>query len=100
MQNHTPLKNLIKKIVSDIDEKQKAEADIKKVWERTVDKKTFKHAKPAFLRSKRLVINVSDSAWLYKLTLEKKKLIEGFNKNTKNKTKIKEIQFRVGNPEA
>ncbi len=92
----TPLKDTIKKVIADLEEREKEELDISKIWEKAAGKAASKHTKPAFLSSKRLVVNVSDSSWLYKLTLEKDRLIQGFNKNLKGRKKIKELQFRIG----
>jgi len=91
-----PLKDIIKKVISSLEKREQEELDIVKTWEDAAGKKASKHTKPAFLKSKRLVVNVSDSSWLYKLTLEKDSLIQGFNKNLKGKKKIKELQFRIG----
>lgn len=96
MGRDTPLKDVVEKVISDLKKKGKEEPDILKIWEKTVGKRGSKHTKPAFLRSKRLLVNVSDSSWLYKLTLEKGKLIKKFNGNLKGKKKIRELQFRIG----
>lgn len=92
-----PLRDVIKKVISDLEKKEEKEADILKIWEKAAGKKAARHAKPVFLKKKRLVVKVSDSSWLYKLTLEKSALIDKFNRNLKNSgKKIKELQFRVG----
>lgn len=92
----TPIKDVVKKIISNLEKKEKEELDIIKIWEKTVGKKGAKHTKPAFLKSKRLVVNVSDSSWLYKLTLEKASIIKKFNAGLKGRKKIRELQFRIG----
>ncbi|UCD54658.1 MAG: DUF721 domain-containing protein [Candidatus Omnitrophota bacterium] len=90
------LKDIVKKVITDLEKREKEELDVCKIWEKVAGKKASKHTKPAFLKSKRLVVNVSDSSWLYKLTMEKDKLIQGFNKDLKGRKKIKELQFRIG----
>ncbi len=90
------LKDIVKKIISGLEEREAEETDIVKIWERAVGKKASKHTKPVFLKSKRLIVTVSTSSWLYKLTLEKNKLIESINNDLKGKKKIKELQFRIG----
>ena len=74
-----PLKNVLKTIISGIEEKAQEEENVRKIWEKAAGKKTARHTKVAFLKAKKLVVTVSDSAWLYKLTLEKKNIIEKFN---------------------
>ena len=96
MEKGAPLKDVIKKIISDIEKREKEELDLLKIWENAAGKKAAKHTKPTFLKSKRLIINVSSSSWLYKLTLEKQNLMKEINKNLKGPKKIKELQFRIG----
>lgn len=91
------LKDVLKKVIGDLEQKEEKEENLLRVWENAIGKKTAKHTKPVFFKKKRLVVNVSDSSWLYKLTLEKGALIEKFNQTLKNKRKkIKELQFRIG----
>lgn len=92
-----PLKNVIKKVISDLERTETKEANILETWSKAVGKKAAERTRPVFLRKKKLVVNVSDSAWLYKLTLEKKTLIDTFNARIKSPArKIQELQFRVG----
>lgn len=96
MGSTAPLKDVVKKIISGLEKKEKEESDILRAWEKAAGRGASKHTKPAFLKAKRLIVNVSDSSWLYKLTLEKDRLIEKFNANAKGRKKIKELQFRIG----
>ncbi len=96
MNRNAPLKDIVKKIIADIEKKEKEEIDISKMWEKAVGKKGSMHTRAVFLKSKRLVVNVSDSSWLYKLTLEKEELIKKFNNNLHGRKKIKALQFRIG----
>ncbi|MCQ9206793.1 MAG: DUF721 domain-containing protein [Omnitrophica bacterium] len=92
-----PLKNVIKKVISDLERTETKEANIVETWSKIVGKKAAERTRPVFLKKKKLVVNVSDSAWLYKLTLEKNALINTFNTRIKNPArKIRELQFRVG----
>jgi predicted nucleic acid-binding Zn ribbon protein len=91
------IKDVIKGIITDLKTKEEKEAGFLKVWEKAAGKRAAKHAKPVFFKKKRLVVNVTDSSWLYKLTLDKETLVDKFNKNMKDrKRRIKELQFRVG----
>ena len=91
------IRDVIKQVLSDIEKKEEKETDLSGLWEKAAGKKAAKHTRPALLKRKRLVVNVSDSSWLYKLTLEKVALIEKFNQNIENpKKRIKELRFRIG----
>lgn len=96
MENGGPLKNIVKKVIAKIEEKENEESDLLKIWRKTVGKRASGHTKPAFLKAKRLVVNVGNSSWLYKLTLEKGRLLQELNKNLKGRKKIRELQFRIG----
>ena len=96
MNNKQPLKDLVKKIITDLEKRDEKEEQLKDIWKKSVGKIGAKHTKIAFLKEGRLVVNISDSTRLYKLTLEKKNLINKLNENIKNKKKIKELQFRIG----
>ena len=95
MEKQAPLKDVLSKIIRDIKKKEKEELDFEKAWDETVGAKAARHTKPACIKNKRLIVNVSNSTWLYKLTLEKNELINTLNEKAKQK-KIKEIQFRIG----
>jgi len=97
VNNKQPLKDLVKGIISDLEKRDEKEELLKEAWEKSVGKNNAKHTKIAFLKGKRLVVNVSDSTRLYKLSLEKKSLINKLNESIKSKKKIKEIQFRIKN---
>lgn len=97
MSEGIPLKNIIKELISELGKKEKEETDILKTWEKTVGKKGAEHTKPVFLKTKKLIVNVDNSSWLYTLTTEKNKLIKEFNKNLGKRDKIKQLQFRIGN---
>ncbi len=91
-----PLKDIIKKVISGLEKRQEEETDIFKAWQAAAGRKAAAHTKPVLFKGKRLVVNVSDSSWLYKLTLEKKGIIKKFNENVKSRKKAGELQFRIG----
>ncbi|MFH1594684.1 MAG: DUF721 domain-containing protein [Candidatus Omnitrophota bacterium] len=97
MGKESPLKDVLKKIVADLEGKEREEATIVDAWQEAAGKKAVKHTKPVLLKANRLIVNVSDSSWLYKLTLEKSKLVKKINDRLENKRKIKELRFRIGN---
>lgn len=94
-ENTTPLKNLLKNVISGIEKKRKDEGDIVNLWEKTVGKKASRHTKPAFLKEGRFVVNVSNSSWLYNLTIEKRTLLQKLNRSLKKEKKVKTLQFRI-----
>lgn len=96
MGTNGSLKDIVDKVLSSLKDREKEESDIFKAWKNAAGKKAAKHTELAFLKAKKLVVNVSDSSWLYKLTLEKDKIIKKFNKTIKTRKKIKELQFRIG----
>ena len=61
-----------------------------------VEEEAKKHARPVSLKNGTLMIIVENSPWLYKLTLEKKKILKTFNEKYTGRKKAKEIRFRVG----
>ena len=54
------------------------------------------HARPASFKNGILLVIVANSAWLYKLSLEKKTTLEKFNEEYAGKRKAEDIRFRVG----
>ena len=87
-----PLGDEIKKIISGL-QKEKGQ-DFLEAWEKAVGEKAAKHTKIIFLKNGQLVVNVNNSSWLYKLTLEKQGILERLNKAQNRK--VKELQFRIG----
>lgn len=91
-----PLEDVIKNVLSCLEVKEKKNLDYEETWKKVVGKKASKHTKVSFLRRGRLVVTVSNSTWLYRLTLDRRRFIDKFNKYIKGKSKIREIQFRIG----
>jgi hypothetical protein len=78
---------------------EKANA-VKEAWKAATDKETREHSELISFKKGILTIIVGNSSLLYKLTLEKRNIIEQFNKNYKGRIKAKDIRFRVGTPGA
>jgi len=95
-KKNTPLKDAVKKVISGLEKRQEEEFDIVNAWQKAAGKKAAEHTRPALFSGKKLIVNVSDSSWLYKLTLEKKEIIKKVNEKIKNRKKIEELQFRIG----
>ncbi|MFH1878712.1 MAG: DUF721 domain-containing protein [Candidatus Omnitrophota bacterium] len=65
-------------------------------WEEAVNSGERGHSQPVSLKKGVLLIVVESSAWLYRLTIEKKKILEKFNKSYTGRKKAEEIRFRGG----
>ncbi len=54
------------------------------------------HARPVSMRNGVLTVIVDNAPWMYKFTLEKRKLLCSMNEVYSGRKKIKDIRFRVG----
>jgi len=90
------LKDVVKQVISGLEKRQEEEFDIARAWREAAGEKAAAHTRPVLFKGKKLVVNVSDSSWLYKLTLEKKEIIKKFNESVKSCKKARELQFRIG----
>lgn len=91
---------LIESVLKDVVEKisQAKKQDIHKiisVWPQVAGKELARHARPAQLRKKTLVINVAESAWLYQANFYKEKLLATLKRKV-GEGKVENIQFRIG----
>lgn len=68
-------------------------------WNKVVDEKTQIHSRPVNFKNGTIVVLVENSVWLYKLTLEKNKILEKFNEEYTGRKKALDIRFRVGTME-
>jgi predicted nucleic acid-binding Zn ribbon protein len=69
---------------------------VRKAWEYAAEEDVKKHAKPVSLKNGILMVIAEDSTWLYKLTLEKRAMLERFNEKYTGRKKPQDIRFRVG----
>ena len=70
--------------------------DVREAWGEAAGEETKGHTQPISFKKGILLIAVENSTWLYKLTLEKRKITEKFNDVYKGKQKVQDIRFRVG----
>lgn len=89
------LKDIVSGIIKKLTKKEEKKQALKEAWEKAAGKEAAEHTKPNPVRKGRLVINVSDSARLYELTLRRKDILDALNSSI-GKGKLKEIRFRVG----
>ncbi len=62
-------------------------------WNRVVGEKIARHARPVAMKNKKLLVEVSDSIWLYHLTALKTKIISEFNSCESEHGGITDIKF-------
>jgi predicted nucleic acid-binding Zn ribbon protein len=65
-------------------------------WSAAVTEEDRGHARPVSLKNGTLMVIAENSSWLYKLTMEKKNILEKFNANYEGRKKAKDIRFRIG----
>ncbi len=68
-------------------------------WQEAVGEETTSHARPVNFKKGEMVVVVENSAWLYKLTMEKREITEKFNEKYTGKIKLRNIRFRIGSLE-
>ncbi len=87
---------LLKKIETGPGKKGNAVMD---AWRCAADEEIKKHTRPVSFKKGTLVVLVENSGWLYRVTLEKRKILEKFNSEYRGKKKAKDIRFRIGEME-
>ena len=93
-KDDTPLKDVLKNVLSGLEKREEEETAFLDVWRKTIGEEAAKHTKIDYIKGTKMLVSVSDSSRLYKLTCDKKKIIKNLNK--KANKQIKEIQFRIG----
>ncbi|MFH1846110.1 MAG: DUF721 domain-containing protein [Candidatus Omnitrophota bacterium] len=76
--------------------KVKRGSAVKAAWLEAVDSKAKQHTRPVSFKNGTLMAIVENSSWLYKMTLDKRKMLLEFNKHYTGRKKAKDIRFRVG----
>jgi hypothetical protein len=71
------------------------EIDIRRVWSRAVGRSVAGHAQPVRLVGGRLLVHVSDSAWLHRLSLMRRDLARNVNDRLAVPA-VKEVRLRLG----
>ncbi len=94
-ENKKPLKEITSRIIERLSKDNLTKRETaEEAWRKAVGKKFLPHTQPASFRKKRLIVNVDESAWLYELTIEKKKIAARLRKALKDD--FKELRFRIG----
>jgi len=100
-QKASSIKNILEAVVSKMSGEKKDKAEqLRIAWEAVVTKEMGRHSKVANFKSKRLIVNVDSSAWMYEINLHKQQIKTDLNKNLAgrniNDEAVKEIILRVG----
>ena len=69
---------------------------VRLAWRAAAGEHALGHTQPVSFKKGTLMVIVENSTWLYKLTMEKKKIIEKFNETYTGRQKLEEVRFRVG----
>jgi predicted nucleic acid-binding Zn ribbon protein len=92
-----PLGPLVESAVSRLGlDRRRAEAEIVKVWNSTVDPTLTAHAQPTGLRGGTLFVSVDNSAWLDEIIRYRRKEILDRMQHSFGRDIIARISFRVG----
>ena len=73
--------------------------NVREAWAAAVGNRAAGHTRPVAFKKGVLVVVTENSAWLYKMTMEKRDIAKKFNENYKGRTKLTGIRFRVGETE-
>jgi len=92
------IKAVLSSIILEMSGEKKHKIDtVKDAWKQVLTGKENAHARPVALKSKRLIVNIDSSAWMYELSLKKQEIHKKLNeKLSSNKISINEIIFRIG----
>jgi len=64
-------------------------------WKNIISEKAAKITKPRDIRNKILTVEVSNSSWLYKLNMERKKILKKIE-DIIGPGKVKQVRFKIG----
>ncbi len=94
------VKSIIENLLGQWEKRAVKRADAAgEAWKTATTEETREHARPVSFKNGILMVVVENSAWLYKLTLEKRTMLEKFNETYAGRKKARDIRFRVGNME-
>ena len=69
---------------------------VREAWKESAGPEAAGHTIPVDFKRGTLMVIVDSSPWLYRITMEKKKIIARFNETYKGKKKLENIRMRVG----
>lgn len=97
-QQPSRIKDVVGAVIAKMSGEKKDKIDqIQEAWRAVVDKRTNAHARPASFRTKKLIVSVDSSAWMYELNMRKDQIKAGINSRLEgSKEAVKEIILRIG----
>lgn len=96
--NASSIKNVLSDVIQNMSGGKKTKIDlIKEAFKAAAGKDARDHAAPAAFKSKRLIVNVDSSVWMYELNLRKQAINKELNERLKKDgIIINEIMLRIG----
>lgn len=94
-KHSTSLEDVLKKVLKKIDRRRPSEEEIEEAWAGAVGDTAARHSRPISLNKGVLTVSVDGSAWLYELSLGKRKSLMKLA-DLLQKKKIEDIRFRIG----
>jgi len=89
--------SLLPKLMQDLRmDRRRAESEITRLWQQTLDPTLTAHAQPDGLRNGTLFVNVDSSVWLSEIVRYRRKEILDRLQTAFGRDTIKKISFRVG----
>lgn len=70
---------------------------VSEAWQKSVWDEALKKTRPVSIKKGTLTVIVENSSWLYRVSLEKKKILDRFNENYDSRKKADQIKLRIGN---
>ncbi len=88
------IKDIIQNVIGKISsEGFKDQTKIYEIWQKIVGEAGIKHTCISGLKDKTLLVLVDSSAWLFQMSLQRKKILEQIQKE---KLEIQKIVFKIG----
>ncbi len=88
------IKDIIPQVLEKISHKKPQEQiEIQRIWQNLVDKKAIGHTAISGLKDGRLTVSVDSSAWLFQMSVMKRRLLKGLQELEPS---IQQISFRIG----
>jgi Dna[CI] antecedent, DciA len=88
---------VVSKVLADLKmDSRRAEIEIVKVWNSSIDPNITAHAQPANLHKGTLFVNVDSSAWLSEIVRYRRKEILDRLQHSFGKNMVRKISFRIG----
>ncbi|MFH1853812.1 MAG: DUF721 domain-containing protein [Candidatus Omnitrophota bacterium] len=100
MRRHTKrpedIKEIINKVLRRLEKKGSNKTEkILGAWQKIAGGPALNHSRPVSVKRGIITVEVDSSTWLYTLSLKKKEILSGLQKELKEE-RIKDIRLRIG----